>query len=171
MFQHERWALLMKSWRLLIGGLAVCLATWSSPSASETAQVDGRNIRIEFDEMLHSRVLAKFEGRDVAIGDLTPSESLTVAGKELRDFTLHDMKRESVRDAMCAGQRVTLTGAAPSLKKIVAVTTCDEFPQMAVFQVHYTNTGDSSLSVDGWTNQRYSISAGQGSGEPAFWSY
>jgi alpha-galactosidase len=163
--------MLTKSWKLLIVGLPVWLGTWSSPSASQTAQADGGNIRIEFNEMLHSRVVTKFEGREIAIGNLAPSESLTVAGKEICDFSLHDVKRESVREAMCAGQRVTLTGTAPSLKKIVAVTTCDEFPRMAVFQVQYTNTGDSSLSVDGWTNQRYSISAGQGNGEPVFWSY
>ena len=163
--------MLMKSWKMLVVGLAVSLTSWSSPSASQRAQADGRNIRIEFNEMMHSRVVAKFEGREIAIGDFAPSESLTVAGKEIQDFTLHEVNHESVRDAMCAGQRVTLTGAAPSLKKIVAVTTCGEFPQMAIFEVQYTNTGDSSLSVDGWTNQRYSISAGQGSGEPAFWSY
>jgi len=163
--------MLMKSRKLLIVGLAVWLVSWSNPCASQRAQADGRNVRIEFNGMLHSRVVAKFEDREIAVGDPTPSESLTVAGKEIRDFTLHDVKRESARDVMCVGQRVTLTGAAPSLKKIVAVTTCEEFPQMAVFEVQYTNTGDSSLSVDGWTNQRYSISAGQGSGEPAFWSY
>ena len=167
----ERVIMLMKSWKLLVVGLAVWLASGSSPSASQRAQADGKNIRIEFNEMLHSRVVAKFEGRETAIGDFAPSESVTVAGKEIRDFALHDVKRGSVRDAMGAGQRVTLTGAAPSLKKIVAVTTYDEFPQMAVFEVQYTNTGDSNLSMDGWTNQRYSISAGQGSGEPAFWSY
>jgi alpha-galactosidase len=167
----ERVIMLMKSWKLLVVGLAVWLASWSSPSASQRAQAEGKNIRIEFNEMLHSRVVAKFEGRETAIGDFAPSESVTVAGKEIRDFALHDVRRGSVRDAMGAGQRVTLTGAAPSLKKIVAVTTYDEFPQMAVFEVQYTNTGDSNLSMDGWTNQRYSISAGQGSGEPAFWSY
>ena len=167
----EKFIMLMKSWKMLVVGLAVWLASWSGPSASQRAQADGRNIRIEFNEKLHSRVVAKFEDREIAIGDFAPSESLTVAGKEIRDFTLHEVKRETVRDAMCAGQRVTLTGAAPSLKKIVAVTTCGEFPQMAIFEVQYTNAGDSSLSVDGWTNHRYSISAGQGSGEPAFWSY
>ncbi|MGO8787992.1 MAG: glycoside hydrolase family 36 protein [Terriglobia bacterium] len=161
----------MKSSKMLVVGLAACLASWSSPSATQRAQADGRNIRIEFNEMLHSRVVAKFAGRAMAIGDFAPSESLTVAGKEIRDFTLHEVKEESVRDAMCDGQRVTLTGAAPSLKKTVAVTTCGEFPQMAIFEVQYTNTGNASLSVDGWTNQRYSLSAGQGSGEPAFWSY
>ena len=163
--------MLMKSSKMLVVGLAACLASWSSPSATQRAQADGRNIRIEFNEMLHSRVVAKFAGRAMAIGDFAPSESLTVAGKEIRDFTLHEVKEESVRDAMCDGQRVTLTGAAPSLKKTVAVTTCGEFPQMAIFEVQYTNTGNASLSVDGWTNQRYSLSAGQGSGEPAFWSY
>jgi alpha-galactosidase len=163
--------MLVKSWKVLVVGLAVWLASWSGAPASQRAQADGRNIRIEFNEMLHSHVVAEFEGREIAIGDFAPSESLTVAGKEIRDFTLREVKRESVRDAMCAGQRVTLTGTAPSLKKTVAVTTCDEFPQMAIFEVQYTNTGDSSLAVDGWTNQCYSISAGQGSGEPAFWSY
>jgi alpha-galactosidase len=121
--------------------------------------------------MLHSRVLAKFQGKEIAIGDFAPSEAITVAGKEVRDFALRDVKRGSVRDSLGAGQRVPLTGTSPSLKKIVAVTTYDEFPQMAVFEVQYTNTGESSLSVDGWTNQGSSISAGRNSGEPAFWSY
>ena len=163
--------MLVKSWKMLVVGLAVWLASWSGASASQRAQADGRNIRIEFNEKLHSRVVAEFEGKEIAIGGFAPSESLTVAGKEIRDFTLGEVKRESVRDAMCAGQRVTLTGTAPSLKKTVAVTTCGEFPQMAIFEVQYTNTGDSSLAVDGWTSQHYSISAGQGSGQPAFWSY
>ena len=163
--------MLMKSWKMLVVGLAVSLTSWSSPSASQRAQADGRNIRIEFNEMMHSRVVAKFEGSEIAIGDFAPSESLTVAGKEIRDFALHDVKRETVRDATGAGQRATLVGAAPFLKKIVAVTTYDDFPQMAVFEVQYTNTGHASLSVDGWTNQSYSISASQGSSEPAFWSY
>ena len=163
--------MLMKSWKLLVVGLAVWLVSWSGPSASQRAQVDGKNIRIEFNESLHSRVVAKFDGKDIAIGDFAPSESITISGKELSDFALDDVTPESVQDAMGAGQRVTLTGAAPSLKKTVAVTTYDEFPQMAFFEVEYTNTGDSGLSVDGWTNQRYSISAAQGGGEPAFWSY
>ena len=163
--------MLMKSWKMLFVGLVVWLACWSNASASQRAQADGANIRIEFNDMLHSRVVAKFEGRQIPIGDFAPSESLMVAGKEIRDFTLHEVKQESFRDAMCDGQRVILTGTSPSLKKSVAVTTCGEFPQMAIFEVQYTNTGDSSLSVDGWTNQRNSISAGQGSGEPTFWSY
>src|SRR5690348_4424313 len=161
----------LKSLKIFVIGLAIGLVSWSSASASQKAKAEGRNIRIEFNQMLHSRVVAKFGGKEIAIGEFAPSESITVAGKEIHDFTLDGVKRESVRDAMCTGQRVTLTGTAPSLKKSVDVTTCDEFPQMAIFEVQYTNTGDSNLAVDGWTNQHYSISAGRGSGEPAFWSY
>ncbi len=154
--------MLMKSWKLIVVGLAVWLASGFGPSVSPKAHADGRNIRIEFNGMLQSRVVAKFEGKEIAIGDYAPSETLTVAGKEISEFALRDVKRGSVRDSLGAGQRVTLTGTAPSLKKTVAVTTYGEFPQMAVFEVQYTNTGGSSLSVDGWTNQRYSISAGPG---------
>jgi alpha-galactosidase len=162
--------MLRKSWKLLVVVLAVWVASGSSPSAPKKAQVDGRNIRIEFDGMLQSRVVAKFDGKEIAIGDFAPSETITVAGNEIRDFSLRDVKRGSVHDAFGAGQRVTLTGTAPSLKKTVAVTTYSDFPQMAVFEVQYTNTGGSSFSVGAWTNQRYSISTGQG-GDPAFWSY
>jgi alpha-galactosidase len=163
--------MLKKSWKLLVLGLAVWLVSWSSPSASQRAQADGKNIRVEFNESLHSRVVAKFGGKEIPIGDFTPSESVTVEGEEISNFKLDNVKRGSVHDALGSGQRVTLTGTAPSLKKTVTVTTYDEFPEMALFEVQYTNTGNSGLSVDGWTNQRYSISAGQGGGEPAFWSY
>ncbi|MGO8819557.1 MAG: glycoside hydrolase family 36 protein [Terriglobia bacterium] len=161
----------MKSWKVTVIGLAACLASWSNAAAAQRAQADGANVRIEFNDVLHSRVVAKFDGKEIPIGDFAPSESITVGGKEIQDFTLHEVNHESVHDAMCTGQRVTLTGIAASLRKTIAVTTCAEFPQMAIFEVQYTNTGSSSLAVDGWTNQRYSISAGQGTGEPAFWSY
>ena len=161
----------IKSWKLLVVMFAVLLASGCSPSVSQKANVNGRNISIEFNETLESRVVAKFNGKQTVMGDFAPSETLTVAGKEIRDFTLRNVERANVQDALGAGRRVTLTGTAPSLKKVVAVTTYDEFPKMAVFEVQYTNTGDSGLSVDGWTNQQYSISVGRGSGEPAFWSY
>src|SRR5947207_11062175 len=57
------------------------------------------------------------------------------------------------------------------MKKTVAVTVYDAFPRMAFFDVAYTNTGSSDLSVSGWTNQHYSISAPSSTAQPAFWSY
>jgi hypothetical protein len=40
--------MLRKSWRLIVVGLAVWLASGYSPFASQKVQVKGRNIRIEF---------------------------------------------------------------------------------------------------------------------------
>jgi alpha-galactosidase len=66
---------------------------------------------------------------------------------------------------------MVITGTAPSLKKTVIVTIYDSFPRMAFFDVAYTNTGSSDLSVNGWTNQHYDISASASAAQPAFWSY
>ncbi|HUX10056.1 MAG TPA: hypothetical protein VMW51_05395, partial [Terriglobia bacterium] len=99
----------MKSWRLIVVVVAVWVVSGCSHSVSQRTQVNGRNIRIEFNGMLQSRVVAKFEAREIAIGDFAPSETVTVAGKEIRDFALRDVKRGSVQDAMGVGQRVTLT--------------------------------------------------------------
>ncbi len=54
----ERVIMLMKSCKMLVVGLAVWQASWSSPLASQRAQADGKNIRIEFNDVLHSRVVA-----------------------------------------------------------------------------------------------------------------
>ena len=156
--------------KLIVVGLAVWLVSASSGPRLRTTRVDGRNIRIEFNEDLHSRVVAKFGGREIAIGDFAPSETVMVARKEVDDFALQNVKRARVNDVLGAGRRTTITGTAPSLEKTVAVTTYDDFPQTAVFEVEYTNTGNSALSIGGWTNQAYSVSSGQG-GAPAFWSY
>ena len=47
----------------------------------------------------------------------------------------------------------------------------DAFPRTAIFEVTYTNTGSSDLSVSGWTNQHYGINAPASAAQPAFWSF
>jgi alpha-galactosidase len=44
----------------------------------------------------------------------------------------------------------------------------DEFPGMAFFEVQYTNIGKSDLSVDGWTNHSYALTAPPGTAEPVY---
>ena len=142
-----------------------------SGAAVRSARVNGKNIRIEFDRSMHSRIVALFGGQEKAIGDLSASEFIRVAGQDVADFSLQRERREPVRDHLGTGSRTILEGAAPSLKKTVAVTVYDKFPRMAFFEVSYTNTGTSDLSVTGWTNQHYSIHADPSAGQPAFWSF
>ena len=147
------------------------LATALLAAALAPVQVDGKNIRIEFNASLHSRVVARLDGREIAIGDFTPSEFVVIAGNAIQDFALRSHKQTTVRDQLGSGRRFLLTGTAPSLQKTVTVTVYDEFPRLAFFEVQYTNTGKSDLPVGGWTSHHYSIAAGPAAGEPAFWSY
>jgi alpha-galactosidase len=132
-----------------------------------SVRVDGPGIRIEFNQATHSRVIAKFDLKEVPIGPYSASESLTASGREITDFRLSGSRIEQT-----AGEkRYFITGDASGLRKQVVITVSDRFPQMALFEVSYTNTGNGDLKVDGWTNHRYAIDAQQGAGEPAFWSY
>jgi alpha-galactosidase len=131
-------------------------------AAPPPASVDGKNFRIEFDRAMHSRVIAKFDGKEIPIGDFAPSEFLTVDGKQVRDFALG----KQLLEAMGATQRYVLTGTQASLEKTVGVTTNEnEDPRTAIFDVTYTNTGTRDLHVSSWTNNAYSITG------KAFWSY
>lgn len=147
--------------------VACCLAVPAWPQAA----IEGRQIRVEFNSSLHSRVVARLGGGEIALGPFAPTETIAVAGNEVKDFAFGGRTQESIRDNFGAGRRLRITGAAPGLRKTVAVTVYDAFPRMAFFEVSYTNTGQSDLPITGWTSHRYSIPAAGGDSDPAFWSY
>jgi alpha-galactosidase len=140
----------------LMGAMAVQLGI-----AQEGARVEGKNIRIEFDRSMHSRVVALFDGHEYAIGDFAPSETIQVAGVDSKDFTIEGSK---------SGAEHRIRGTAGPLRKEVVITVDPAFPRVAFFAVTYTNIGTTDLEITGWTNQHYEIAAA-GSGQPAFWSY
>ena len=47
---------------------------------AQPVQVTGKNLRIEFNKVLNSRIVAFFNGREIPLGDYSPSESIIVAG-------------------------------------------------------------------------------------------
>jgi len=151
---------------------AILLAcSWNALSASGPVTVEGRNIRLEFDDRMHSHVIARFDGKEIVLGPFAASETVTLNGTEVADFALSGNRQQGVRGPLGAGNQTTLTGTAGAVLKTVVVTVYDRFPQMAFFQVRYTNKGNENMRVTGWSNNRYSISARQGDAAPAFWSY
>jgi len=159
---------MIQRYLLLIGAMAV---TATLGTAQEVVRVEGKNIRIDFDRAMHSRVVAKFDGGEKIIGEFTPSEYIRVAGADVTDFANPRSQRKPLHDKLGSGFRTEITGTAPSLKKTVTVTVYDEIPRMAFFDVEYTNTGAADLQVGSWTNQHYAIAAGASAGKPAFWTY
>jgi alpha-galactosidase len=155
-----------------IGSALGILLSWSVlRAAPELVKVESKNLRVEFNSKLYSHVIARFDGKETVLGAFEPSESVTVDGKELQDFTLSDSKQQNVRDQLGSGKQTTLTGVSGAVQKTVIVTVYDKFSEMAFFKVRYTNKGNTELKVTGWANNRYSIDAQQGAAEPAFWSY
>jgi alpha-galactosidase len=139
--------------------------------AADSVSVEGKNIRIEFNTSMHSRVSPLFGGHEGAFADFSPSEFVRARGADVKDFALQSFTQKHVRDRLSSGVQTVITGTTPSLKKVVTVTVYDAFPRMALFDVTYTNTGTSDLPVSGWTNQSYTINAAQPAVQPAFWSY
>jgi alpha-galactosidase len=140
-------------------------------AAKRNPQIQGANLRIEFDHNLGSRVVARFGNKETTMGPFTASESVTSADKTWTEFPLTSQKHESVSDAYGNGERLTVTGKSETLTKAVSVTMYDEFPAMAFFDVQYTNTGTTNLAIQSWSNNAYTLSSLPNSGDPAFWSY
>jgi alpha-galactosidase len=156
---------------LLLGAGALGLFPLYAPAAPAKAQVESRNIRVEFDELLRSRVVAKFDGKEVPLVEFSQSEFVSSGDSTIGEFQQSTSKQENVRDERGRGRRLALMGAANGLQKTVVVTVYDEEPRMAFFQTRYTNKGRAALRIAGWTNHSYAISAESGAAEPAFWSY
>jgi alpha-galactosidase len=134
-------------------------------------QIQGANLRIEFDNYLRSRVVARFDKKETVMGPFTASETVTTTDKPWTEFLMTSQKHERTKDAFGEGERLTVEGKAGTLTKTVSVTVYDDFPAMAFFDVQYSNTGTSKLAIKSWTNNAYTVNAQPSAGQPSFWSY
>jgi alpha-galactosidase len=156
----------------LLAGCALASRATTLPFAASVATVTiaGKDIELEYDQRLHSRVVAVPDGTRIEIGPLSPSETVQTSAGPRADFALADRSDEPVSDDLGSGRRHRLVGRAPDLEKVVEVTFYDAAPGVAVLRTTYANTGTAPLTIQSWDQNRYEISAAAG-GEPAFWSY
>jgi len=167
-------AVLLK--RAVFWALVALGSLFASTAPAETLTVSGRGLALEFDDHLHSRVIAVFGTERVPLGPLSASETVQTSSAEVADFALReaDHSEETIPpgDPLGAGRRHRLVGrASPSgLEKTVEISLYDDFPNAAVMQTTYTNTGAAPVTIASWTQNRYAISV-SGTSEPAFWSY
>ncbi|NUO83259.1 alpha-galactosidase [candidate division KSB1 bacterium] len=158
-----------------LGLIASVLVTFLLPQACDSqkdyaVKVDGKNLQLLFNQNLHGRVVAKLGSLPIEIGDYSPCDFIVVAGTTQRDFSFKESKKETIDDAIGKGQKHTLVGNSAALRKEIFISLYDDFPSLAVFQVSYTNIGETELTVESWTNNHYAISA-NGKTDPHFWSY
>jgi alpha-galactosidase len=151
------------------------VASFASGAAADVpagkAQIQSDHLRVEFDNNLRSRVVARFDNKETVMGPFSASETVTTAEKSWTEFVLDSQKHERTKDAFGEGERLIVEGKAGGLTKTVTVTVYDDFPTMAFFDVQHTNTGTTKLEIKSWTNNAYTVNAHSGAGSPAFWSY
>jgi alpha-galactosidase len=111
------------------------------------AQIQNKSLIVQFDRGMRSRVVAQFGNKQTALGPFVVSESVASSGKSLELFHLFSEKSERIREGIGAGQRLTVSGKAGHLTKTVTVTTYDDFPTMAFFDVQYTNNGRTNVAI------------------------
>ncbi len=141
----------IRSWIVFTIVLTSCSLAAAADLPTGKPRIQGGNLRIEFDNRLWSRVVARFDKTETVMGAFTASETVTIADKLWTEFRLTAQKHERTRDAFGEGQRLTVEGKAGTLTKIVSVTVYDDFPTMAFFEVQYTNTGTTELAIESWT--------------------
>jgi alpha-galactosidase len=119
---------------------SLCVA--QSPSRlAPLPQIQSPSMRIEFDRQMRSRVVARFNGKEVPLGEFSASETVKGSERAWYDFVLESQKQEHVSDVYGEGQKLSLAGTSGPLRKNLSVIIYDDFPNLAVFDVSYTNTG------------------------------
>jgi len=103
--------------------LTIVFASWSPAAAADIPtgkpQIQGGNLRIEFDNRLRSRVVARFDKTETVLGPFTASETVTTADKLWTGFLLTSQKHEHIKDTFGEGERLLVEGKAGGLKKTV----------------------------------------------------
>ncbi len=103
--------LAISSWILTTVFTSCSLAVAADILASKP-QIQGGNLRIEFDNRLRSRVVARFDKTETVMGPFTASETVTTADKLWTGFLLTSQKHERTKDAFGEGERLTVEGKA-----------------------------------------------------------
>src|SRR5689334_15774889 len=135
------------------------------------AEIQTANLRIEFDKNMRSRVIARVGGKDIPMGGFSASETVKGTERSWDDFAMVSQTHERVTDIYGTGEKLTLAGTSGVLRKNLSVTIYDEFPNLAIFLVSYTNTGHSPLKILEWNNNNYTIDAPPSLADVPFWSF
>lgn len=129
------------------------------------------NLQIEFDNSLYSRVSALFNNTQIVLGSFRPTEYMNIDSTVIDTFTFKNVKQQPIADILGSGMQYVIKGSTSGIDKTVAVTVYDAFPGVAMFIVTYTNTGSAPVTINGWTNNNYSINVDALETDKPFWSF
>lgn len=171
----------MRSWIhktiLCLFALIPAVLAFQACGKPDHAVIRGDSLVIEFNQAMQSRLKSVDAEVEGVLGDYQDSEQLLLGEGQSLEFVLSKVKTGAFRDDLGSGTRTIIEGEAvsenSSAAKSISVSIYEEFPDMAVFGVTYTNTGEAPLEIQGWENNRYHLQplSGPEADEPAFWAY
>ena len=131
LFRKLRAMIAIRSWIVLTAVFASCSLAAAADIPKGKPQIQGGNLRIEFDNRLRSRVVARFDKTETVMGPFTASETVTTAGKIWTGFLLTSQTRGRTKDlcgrgrSNCAASR-TATIASWTTSPEKAVGRCQD---------------------------------------------
>src|ERR1700691_6095119 len=78
---------------LLTAVLTCCALPAPAETPTATPQIQGGNLRIEFDNHMRGRVVARFDNKETVLGPFTASETVTTSGRLRTEFVLSSQKQ------------------------------------------------------------------------------
>lgn len=153
--------------------LTIILAyTNVNAQSNRNINVSGNEISIEYDGNLYSRIISNINGQVKILGNFTPSEYVKADGIDVRKFKFTRFKCSDLEDKVGKGKKYEIISSSTKLSKVVTITSYDNFPAILFTQVIYTNTSNSNLNIDSWTNNNYQFSSiSPSNNNSLFWAY
>src|ERR1035438_5937968 len=106
---------------VLVLGQSIARTERTAAYPAAFAHIESPRLRIDFDKNMRSRVIARFDGKDVPLGAFSASETVKGDKRSWYNFTLTSQARERVTDTYGAGEKLTLVGISGVLRKNLAV--------------------------------------------------
>lgn len=154
-----------------LAAIFCCIAGSTALAADvPVAQIQAPNIGMQFDEDGRTTITARFEGRSMAMGPASASESLLVDGKRLELWRVKRQSTATFSDKRGTARRLTITAQAADIEREETVDAFDRYGRVLVINVRYINRGAHPVHVTGWRNASYTIAAGENRNGTAFWS-
>ena len=124
----------------------------------------------EYNDQMHSRVVSKLPNSAELMNEFSPSEQLILSDRTIVNFNLLDKKEFEEEDNLGLILTGTYSDEKIQIRKEMKIRIQKQFPDFLITKVKYTNMGNDTLNVVGWTNNYYTILASVNTA-PAFWSF
>ena len=113
------------------------------------AVISAKNITLEFDRSMGSRVISQFGDTKTTLDGMQASEILLLEVRELGQFELKNQSTANVQGRLGPAHRLTLTGTSGAIQKTETIDSYSSYPDMLFINVEYRNIGSADVHVDG----------------------